>query len=754
MDLQMDRTYSTESIDKIGEKVKVQGWVNSVRDHGQLLFIDLRDSKGVVQIVVDPDDADNFEKAKVFRNEYVIEVEGQVREREEDLVNEKIKTGKIEILASHVSLLNKSKPLPFPIDGDGRDIKEDLRLKYRYLDMRRDRVKNIMRKKHDLLLSVRNWMNDNDFLEVITPLLTSTSPEGARDYVVPSRLNLGEFFVLPQAPQQYKQLLMVGGVDKYFQIAPCARDEDPRADRHVGIFYQIDVEMSFPTQDKLFGVAENMLTEVYKKVAPNKEIMNVPFPRIPFSEAMERFGTDKPDIRFGMELKTITEVVKGNTDFNIFNSAQSIRCVVAKGAADWPRSEIEEMESFAKSLGAKGLAYTKVGEDGLETGIAKFMKPVQDELIKESGAEKGDLLFFGAGDYEDVNKILGGVRQELARRLDLIDDNKLAFVWITEFPFYEMEDGKLDFGHNPFSMPIGGVDAFDEDPLQIKSHQYDLALNGYEVLSGSIRNHNPEILVKAFEKLGYDADEVKKRFGGLYNAFQYGAPPHGGWAIGFDRLFMVLIDESNIRDTYAFPKSSSGHELMMGAPSTLDEAQMKELGIKLTDEAKENLAEKKRQTEGRGELVRDKIIQILDEAEVEYKYSEHKEVKTSQEAADLRGVSLSEGRKALIVKGKDSSNNFMFVIPADKRLSLEKASKEVGEKVIMEEPNKIYNKYGIKVGGVPPFGQVFDMKVYFDESNLEERQSNFNCGLRTASIEMNTEDLYDVLKAEKGDFVE
>jgi aspartyl-tRNA synthetase len=568
----MERTLTTDTIKYVSEEVTVKGWVESVRDHGQLLFIDLRDHSGKVQIVVDPEKVpDTFALAKTLGNEYVIAVTGKVTKRQSDLVNPKIATGEIEIMAEQLEVLNKSQPLPFPIDTDGTEIDEKMRLTYRYLDLRRPRMQKIMQQKHKLTLAVRNWMDQNGFTEVSTPLLTTTSPEGARDFIVPSRLHPGKFFVLPQAPQQFKQLLMVGGMNKYFQIAPCARDEDPRADRHYAIF----------------GTAENLIKDTYKVVAPDKEIVQFPFPRIPHAVAIEKYGSDKPDIRFGLELQEITEVVKDKTEFNIFNTADTIKVIVVPGAGEWSRTQIVEMEDFAKSNGAKGLAYTKVTAEGCDTGIGKFLEPVAKEMITHINANPGDLLFFGAGQRSEVNKILGQVRSKLGEVLGLKDKSKLSFAWITDFPFYEIDDktGKLDFAHNPFSMPQGGLAAFEvSDPLEVKTNQYDLALNGFEMLSGSIRNHDPEVLVKAFETVGYDCAEVIKRFGALYNAFQYGAPPHGGWAIGIDRLFMVLIDAENIRDTYAFPLNSSGVDLMMNAPSELPEQDLKQTGIDLRAE--------------------------------------------------------------------------------------------------------------------------------------------------------------------------
>lgn len=598
LSLTMDKIYTTQTLEKIGELVTVSGWAETIRDHGQLIFIDLRDSKGVLQLVFSHENTEVFNSAKEVGREYVIKATGTIRERSSELVNEKLTTGKIELVVKTVEILNTSKPLPFPIDDDGRSIDENMRLKYRYIDLRRERLQRIVKQKHDLILAIRNWMDKKEFVEVITPLLTSTSPEGARDYYIPSRIHLGKYFVLPQAPQQFKQLLMVGGLDKYFQVAPCARDEDPRADRHAGVFYQIDMEMSFAEKEDVWAVCEQMLHDTYKTVAPNKTIMQYPFPRISHKDSLERYGCDKPDLRFGMELVNITDIVKGHTDFNIFNQADVVKCIVASGDKEWSRTEIGEMEDFAKANGAGGLAYVKVTEGGLDTGISKFLTSVANQITEVSKAKPGDIIFFGAGEKNKVNKVMASVRNKLGEVLGLTDPNVLAFAWITDFPFYERDDktGKLDFGHNPFSMPQGGLKAFEtEDPLSIVSDQYDLALNGYEILSGSIRNHNPEILLKAFTTLGYKEEDIKKKFGALYTAFRYGAPPHGGWAIGIDRYFMVLIDEPNIRDVYAFPMNSNGEDVMMGAPSFVDEADLEIVGVTMSDKAKrmKNRAEEK-----------------------------------------------------------------------------------------------------------------------------------------------------------------
>lgn len=587
------RILSGELQDKLGKTITVSGWVNSRRDHGGLIFIDLRDQDGLIQLVVTPDTKDSFTLAEKVRDEYVLEATGKLRERAPELINPKLKNGKVELVVDTLELLNKSATPPVNTHDDGPESSEELRLKYRYLDLRRPSMQKTLKRRAEFYRYMRSYMDNHDFIEIATPILANSSPEGARDFLVPSRLHPGQFYALPQAPQQFKQLLMVGGVPRYYQIAPCFRDEDPRADRLYGDFYQLDCEMSFVDDGEIVRTeVEPLIKELVTDFA-KKQLISTDIPRIPFKEAMEKYGTDKPDLRYGMELIDLTDILK-NTDFKVFQTP-CVKAICVKNGASLTRSMIDNFTDQARKLGAGGLAYI-IYENGSEKSpIAKFLS--DDELSaikKETGATDGDAVFFGADTREKVNKVLGTLRIAFADHFELKDDNKVALCWITDFPFYEYDETnkRIDFGHNPFSMPKGGLKSLedaksDADKLAITADQYDMVMNGYEICSGAVRNHSPEIMYKVFGLLGYGKKYVEERFGGMLNAFKFGAPPHAGCAFGIDRIFMVLNDNKNIRDIVAFPKNGSGLDLMMSSPSPVDQDQLSDLSLELTPEEDE-----------------------------------------------------------------------------------------------------------------------------------------------------------------------
>lgn len=596
------RLLSQELENYLGKTVTVAGWVNSRRDHGGLIFIDLRDHGGIIQLVVTPETKDAFKLAETLRDEFVITATGTMRERAPELKNPNIPTGNIELVVETLKLLNRSEPLPVNTHDDGPETGEDLRLKYRYLDLRRPSMQNLIRRRSEYYQILRKYMIEHDFIEVTTPILANSSPEGARDFLVPSRLHPGKFYALPQAPQQFKQLLMVGGVPRYFQIAPCFRDEDPRADRLYGDFYQLDCEMSFVDNgEEVRQTVEPLIKNLATKFAGKKlEIRSeyakkfIPkdgtVPRIPFEESINVYGVDKPDLRYGMEMIDLTEALRG-TEFKVFQSP-CVKALCVKDGASLTRSQIDNFTDQAKKLGAGGLAYI-IYENGSEKSpIAKFLKLEELKKIKElTGAKDGDAVFFGADEKEKVNKVLGQLRIAFAEHFELADPNIVALCWITDFPFYEWNDGeeKLDFGHNPFSMPKGGLEALenaktDAEKLKIVADQYDMVMNGLEICSGAVRNYNPEIMYKAFGLLGYDEKYVEERFGGMLSAFKFGAPPHAGCAFGIDRIFMELMGAKNIRDIIAFPKNGSGIDLMMGSPSVVDEDQLKDAHVAVIED--------------------------------------------------------------------------------------------------------------------------------------------------------------------------
>jgi aspartyl-tRNA synthetase len=569
----------------IGETIRLSGWVHRVRDHGGVLFIDLRDHYGLTQCVVDPD-SPAFSLAEKLRSEFVVKMDGKVRRRPEGTDNDDLPTGKIEIYVSEIEVLGPAGDLPLPVFGD-QEYPEDIRLKYRFLDLRREKLHQNIMTRVEIIKSMRRRMEGQGFFEFNTPILTASSPEGARDFLVPSRIHPGKFYALPQAPQQYKQLLMMSGFDRYFQIAPCFRDEDPRADRLPGEFYQLDLEMSFVEQNDVFAAVEPVITGVFEEFAKGKPVTKG-WPRIPFAEALRKYGSDKPDLRNPIIIQEVSEHFRGS-GFKVFarmledpkNQVWAI-----PGTAGGSRAFCDRMNSWAQGEGQPGLGYIMWREGGEGAGpLANNIGPERTAAIRtQLGLKEGDAAFFVAGDPEKFWKFAGLARTKLGEELNLVDKDRFELAWIVDFPMYEYneEDKKVDFSHNPFSMPQGGLEALQkQDPLTIKAFQYDITCNGYEIASGGIRNHRPEAMVKAFEIAGYGEKDVVERFGGMYRAFQYGAPPHGGMAAGVDRIVMLLCGTTNLREISLFPMNQRAEDLLMGAPSEVTTKQLRELHIRL-----------------------------------------------------------------------------------------------------------------------------------------------------------------------------
>lgn len=569
------------NISNVGEVVELAGWVQKIRDLGAMTFIDLRDECGITQVVINDDSIK--EQVKGIPTESCIHIYGEVVERSSK--NNKIPTGEIEVVANKVEVLGKCKNvLPFEINTD-QEVREDLRLEYRFLDLRNEKLHNTILLRSKVLKALRDKMDELGFTEIQTPILANSSPEGARDFLVPSRLHPGEFYALPQAPQQFKQLLMVSGFNKYYQVAPCFRDEDPRADRAPGEFYQLDFEMSFATQEDVFKVLEDVIQSTFKKFS-DWHVDEGEFLRIPYKEAMEKYGIDKPDLRNPLIIQDVTEVFK-NSDFNAFKD-KTIKAIIVENGAEQGRKFFDKMTDFAvQEAGAKGLAWTKFENTGEVTGgIAKFITDdIKQALQEKFDAKPNCSIFFIADEFSAAQKIAGLVRIELGNRLDLLEKDTYRFCFIVDFPMYELSDeGKIDFSHNPFSMPQGGLESLETmDPLDILAYQYDVVCNGYEMASGAVRNHNPEIMVKAFEIAGYKEEEIKKRFGALYNAFQYGTPPHAGAAPGIDRMVMLIANSQNIREVIAFPKNKKARDVLMNAPSRVFDEQLKDVHIKIEE---------------------------------------------------------------------------------------------------------------------------------------------------------------------------
>jgi len=580
------RTHTCGELRKenIDETVKISGWINSVRDHGGIIFIDLRDHYGLAQVVIDPSQS-FYKGVEHWRVESTICFIGKVVARIPEAVNPKLATGEIEVVAEEMEMLGESKVIPFQVAKE-EECNEMLRLEYRFLDLRRESLHNNMVLRSKIISRMRELMTAEGFMEMQTPILTSSSPEGARDYLVPSRVHPGKFYALPQAPQQFKQLLMTSGFDRYFQIAPCFRDEDARADRSPGEFYQLDMEMAFATQDDVFEVNEHVLHEIFTEFS-DKQVDDIPFTRIPYREAMDKYGTDKPDLRNPLIIQDATELFR-DCDFKAFAgvvaSGGVVKTLAAKGCAGQSRKFFDDMVKFAQSVGAKGLGYLRWNDGEIQSPIAKFLSDDTLNQLKElGGVGDGDVMFFVADKQKEATEIGAAVRDELGERLELIDPNVFKFCWIVDFPMYELDDdGKVEFSHNPFSMPQGGMDdLLNKDPLEILAYQYDIVCNGIELSSGAVRNHNPELMVKAFDIAGYDKSIVETKFPALHRAFQYGAPPHAGIAPGVDRIIMLLADEPNIREVIAFPMNQKAQDLLMGAPGHVEHNQVRDLHLKL-----------------------------------------------------------------------------------------------------------------------------------------------------------------------------
>ncbi|VAV86401.1 Aspartyl-tRNA synthetase @ Aspartyl-tRNA(Asn) synthetase [hydrothermal vent metagenome] len=571
----------------VGETVRLSGWVHRVRDHGGLLFIDLRDHYGMTQIVADPD-SPAFKTVETVRAEWVIRIDGEVKARTDDTINKDLPTGEVEIFVAAIEVLSTADELPLPVFGE-QDYPEDTRLRYRFLDLRRERIHNNIIKRGQIIASIRNRMVEQGFIEFQTPILTASSPEGARDFLVPSRVHPGKFYALPQAPQQFKQLIMMSGFDRYFQIAPCFRDEDARADRSPGEFYQLDIEMSFVTQEDVFQAVEPMLRGVFEEFADGKSVTQN-FPRIPYVESMSKYGTDKPDLRNPIVMENVTEHFAGS-GFKVFAGMiaadENVRIWAIPAPKGGSRAFCDRMNSWAQKQGQPGLGYIfwREGEDGGAGPLAKNIGEERTTAIRDQlGLEVGDACFFVAGNPKKFVDFAGAARTHVGESLDLIDPNRFDFCWIVDFPMFEYneDEKKIDFSHNPFSMPQGGLEALEnQDPLTINAWQYDIVCNGTELSSGAIRNHRPDIMEKAFEIAGYQKETLEEEFGGMYRAFKYGAPPHGGIAPGIDRIVMLLCGEQNLREVVLFPMNQQAEDLLMGAPATVSNKQLRELHIGL-----------------------------------------------------------------------------------------------------------------------------------------------------------------------------
>lgn len=738
------RTHTCNDLRKehVGTQVTLSGWVHRKRDHGGLIFIDLRDRYGITQIVFDPQASKNaWNIADQVKPEYVITIEGKVRARIAGAENKDYASGEIEIEGDNIVVLNTSETPPFEIDIE-KNVNEEVRLNYRYLDLRRERMQKNVEMRYKITKFVRDYFDKNDFYEIETPILLKGTPEGAREFLVPSRHYPGKFFVLPQSPQQLKQLLMVSGFDKYFQIARCFRDEDQRGDRQPE-FTQIDVEMSFVNSQDIMDMMESMILEMVQTLYSEKNIQSTPMPRLTWQEAMESYGSDRPDLRFDMKIVDVCEEVAA-CDFQVFKGALesggSVKALRVPNAAHFSRKDIEELTEVAKLHGAKGLAYiTWSKEEGLKSPILKFLSDDVIEKIKaKTQLQEGDIVFFGADSFQTACESLGGVRLEVAKKLDLIDKNVLAFCWVYNFPLYEKtKDGGLTSSHHPFTHPLHShLHLLDTEPEKVIGEQYDMVLNGTELGGGTIRIHDPELQRKIFSILGVSDEDAERRFGHMLNAFKYGAPPHGGIAFGLDRMVMILQDEPNIREVIPFPKDQKAKDLMTGAPDIVPDAQIEEAGISILEENK--------QFEGKDEptskdLPSQELQSFLEENKIEYNVLYHPPLMTAEDAAREHGVPLGECIKKYVLR---TENGFcLAILPGDTHLNFAKLQNILSvDKLLLADVQEVRKQTGFERSAMHPFGNLYKLPTYIDEKLKNVDIMYFSAGKNTVSAGIKTKD--------------
>ena len=744
----MYRTHTCNDLTtkEIGQQVTLSGWVHRRRDHGGIIFIDLRDRYGLTQIVFDPEfDQAALEVADKVRPEYVLKVTGEVRKRLEGQDNANMATGQVEVYINEIDILNDAKTPPFEIDQD-KPVNEELRLKYRYLDLRKDRMKNNIVLRHKVIKEIRDAMDKESFVEIETPILIKGTPEGSREYLVPSRLYPGKFYVLPQSPQQLKQMLMIAGYDRYFQIARCFRDEDQRGDRQPE-FTQLDIEMSFVEEKDVMAVNEKLLIDLTKKFMPDKKIQNEPFPVITWQEAMETYGSDKPDIRFEMKIVDVTDIVK-NSGFSVFSNAVKeggvVKALRVEGGGKFTRKEIDDLTELARIHGAKGLAYFLYEEDdSVRSPLTKFMSEEEIKGITEkTGAKAGDCVFFGADQFNTACEALGQVRLACGDKFNLRDPNVFAFLWVHEFPMFERDQatGGLGAMHHPFTRPMDeDIDLLETAPEKARSIAYDVVLNGNEIGGGSMRIHEQKLQQKIFNILKITPEDAEIRFGHMLEAFSYGAPPHGGIAWGLDRLIMIFAGEPNIREVIAFPKDQKAKDLTLGAPSVMPEKDVAEANVQIINAEKEDKRD-----------VFTELKELLDKGGIKYTLLEHKAVKTSEEAAKVRGTDLKQGARALIFS--TDKGYVQSVCSAAKEVDEKKVAALIGARNIqLASPKQVKAVTGCEIGCVPPFGNLFGLQVIIDQSLAENDEIAFNAGRHDRSIKMKFKDYSKVIGTDTKD---